>query len=193
MNRERPFLADASPPTDRSIRVRRAGRADPGPLRGMVLRRSRPPTGGPTRPTLRRVPLGARHIADPVLLSGLPMEVPRALLLGCGPHLRHASGPVHVRGVPIAPASARTRGRSHRRDRARWSCAGVLEPADDLSTVPSLEDPSVPRIGRRPGRAECRRGPRSVVEMRAENGRHLRFDGLGRIRTGDLRCVRATS
>lgn len=177
MNRERPFHTDASPPTDRSIGVRRAGRADPGPLRGMVLRRSRPPTRGPTRPALRRVPLRAPHIADPVLLPDLPMEVPWALLLGRGPYLRHASGPVHVRGVPITPSGARTRGRSHRRDRTRWSRAGVLEPADDLPTVPPFEDPSVPHIGRPPRRAERRRGPRSVVEMQAKNGRHLGFDG----------------
>jgi hypothetical protein len=138
-------------PTDSWIDV---GSRPSSPARGPgspVARLSRLVHGGspaaPDRaafPTLRRVPAGAPGPANPLLLTTVPVELSRPLLLGRGAIVRPLPGPVHLPDLPAPLPSTQPGGRPHRGDRPRWGVPRLSEPADRLPVLPSGQDPCLP-------------------------------------------------
>src|ERR1700691_59235 len=93
---------------------------------------------------MRRVPSSAPEPSDSLLFPTVQVDVPWPLLLGLGPLLRDAPGPVHLPALRGPPPSPRARRRPYRGDRAGRSGPRILEPADRLPGVPRSEDPGVP-------------------------------------------------
>jgi hypothetical protein len=128
-------------------------RSDPRALLRLVLRRGAPAGRGAAGRSLRGMRPTASESPDAVLFPKVPMEVPRALLLGFRPIVRDAAGPLSMPDLRGAQASTGTGRRPYRRDRPGRSRSRILEPANGVQGVPPRQNARIPphRETRTPG------------------------------------------